>query len=93
MWEQNCCECVIRISSNGNSNSILNGRDGTYDIGLFHINTYNWAYCNNGKPPCSIEENINCAKYVYKAGRYSWLFWTAGYLCGCVQDDTQAIYE
>ena len=89
VWDQKCCECIINTSSNGNSNSILDGHDGTFDVGLFHINTYNWAKCNAGNAPCDVDTNVGCAKMLYEYANNTWINWVAAgpSFCDCLPKD------
>ena len=82
-WDQRCCQCIISHESGGNSHAQLHDSDGTNDIGLWQINTVNWGQCNNGNPPCDVNQNLECAKKVYAWGGNTWRLWTTCSACGC----------
>lgn len=45
-WNRSHCECIMNAESKGNSNSVNYNSDGTYDVGLWQINKYNWNACS-----------------------------------------------
>ena len=75
------CLCVVKGESGGNANAELYSSANDVDIGLFQINTYNWAFCNNGQPPCDLETNLACAKKVFGFGGNSWHYWVVAGRC------------
>ena len=58
----------------GNANAAGENTDGSYDVGLWQINDYNWNSCSGGKAPCDPSTNLNCAKKVYAWGGIISLF-------------------
>lgn len=84
-WNQQCCLCIVRRESQGNANAAYyNGPRRGYDVGLWQINQYyNWGSCNNGKAPCDLTANLECAKRVWRAGRNSFRQWATANGCGC----------
>ena len=68
-WDQKCCQCIATAESKGNANAVnYNADSKSYDVGLWQINTVNWAQCNGGKAPCDPQQNLNCAIKVYNWG-------------------------
>ncbi len=45
-WNRSHCECIMNAESKGNANSVNYNSDGTYDVGLWQINKYNWNACS-----------------------------------------------
>ena len=37
-WNQSCCKCIVSHESAGNSNAMNYNPNGTFDVGLWHIN-------------------------------------------------------
>ena len=81
-WDQSSCECIMRHESRGNANAINMNSGGSYDVGLWQINSFNWPHCSNGKAPCSPSANLACAIKVFKWGRNTWKFWATCGKCG-----------
>jgi len=80
-WNQACCQCIVQNESGGDANAVNADSDGSFDVGVFQINSVNWA-CNGGSAPCDPTANLNCAINVYcNAG--SWSPWTTCSGCGC----------
>jgi len=80
--DQRCCQCIANAESSGNANAMHGNGDGSLDVGLFQINSVNWASCNNGNAPCDVQANFNCAKQIYQwAG--NWSPWATCGGCGC----------
>ena len=73
----------MREESGGNANAINYNSNGSYDVGLWQINDFNWKECNQGKAPCDPYQNLNCAIKVYKWGKNSFKFWSTAAGCGC----------
>ncbi|KRX00650.1 Lysozyme-like domain [Pseudocohnilembus persalinus] len=82
-WDQQCCQCIVQHESGGNSHAMNENTDGSYDVGLWQINDYNWGVCNSGNIPCDPQENLNCAIDVYNWGEQTWKFWVTCEVCGC----------
>ena len=82
-WNQNCCACVVRGESGGNSNAMNYNKNGSYDIGIFQINQIHWKLCSGGKAPCDIGTNVGCAITVYTRAGGRWKPWYAAAKCGC----------
>lgn len=45
-WNQANCECIIKHESGGNANAVNQNSGGSYDVGLWQINDFNWASCS-----------------------------------------------
>eukprot|EP00826_Nyctotherus_ovalis_P050324 TRINITY_DN6154_c0_g1_i11.p1 TRINITY_DN6154_c0_g1~~TRINITY_DN6154_c0_g1_i11.p1 ORF type:complete len:153 (+),score=17.50 TRINITY_DN6154_c0_g1_i11:143-601(+) len=83
-WNFKCCVCVVRTQSSGNASAQHFNHNGSFDVGLFQINEINWASCNDGRPPCDINSNLNCAITIYKRAHNRWNPWAAAAKkCGC----------
>ena len=82
-WDQNCCRCIVSHESGGNANAMLFNTNGSYDVGFWQINDFNWGQCNGGNPPCDLNQNLNCAIKVYGWGGNTWKFWSTASSCGC----------
>ena len=82
-WSQSCCNCIMSHESAANSNALNNNTDGSVDVGLWQINTVNWAVCSSSLPPCDLTTNLNCAIQVWKWGSNTWKFWSTCSACGC----------
>jgi hypothetical protein len=82
-WNQKCCQCIVTKESEGNANAVH--RSGSsYNVGLWQINSVNWAQCNGDSraPPCDPQANLNCAIQVYRWGGNSWKPWSTSHRCG-----------
>ncbi len=82
-WNQACCQCIVKHESGGNAHAQLHNTNGSDDVGVWQINSSNWASCNGGRAPCGIDENLACAVKVYNWGGSSWKFWSTCTTCGC----------
>ena len=82
-WNQACCRCIVSHESGGNSHAMLFNTNGSYDVGFWQINDFNWNACNGGNPPCDLQSNLNCAIKVYQWGGNTWKFWSTHSACGC----------
>ena len=84
-WDQACCRCIVKRESRGNANAVnYNGWKRKFDVGLWQINQYyNWDSCNNGNAPCDLNENLECAKKVWREGGRSFRRWATARACGC----------
>ena len=84
-WDQNCCKCIVSHESGGNSNYLhYNNFNGSYDLGLFTINSMAWNNCNSGRdPPCDLTKNLNCAIMYHQTGGNTFKFWASHAACGC----------
>ncbi len=51
-WSQECCQCIVNAESSGNANAANENTDGSFDIGVWQVNSQNWASCSNSNPPC-----------------------------------------
>lgn len=60
-WNQANCQCIMKHESGGNANAVNQNSDGSFDVGLWQINKYNWASCSGGSAPCGTSANLNCA--------------------------------
>jgi hypothetical protein len=82
-WNQKNCQCIMNAESRGNANADNENSDGSFDVGLWQINDYNWGSCSGGKAPCDPNTNLNCAKKVYQWGGNTWKLWSTCSKCGC----------
>ena len=87
-WNQKCCQCVVAKESEGNANAVHRSSGGSgsnYNVGLWQINSVNWALCNAvdgaGKAPCDPQANLNCAIKVYQWAGNSWQPWSTAARC------------
>ena len=80
-WNQENCECIMLNESVGNANAVNQNYDGTYDVGLWQIDTVNWNACNGGRTPCDPTENLNCAIDIYQWGGNTWQLWATCGMC------------
>ena len=91
-WDQKCCQCIATAESKGNANAVnYNADSKSYDVGLWQINTVNWAQCNGGKAPCDPQQNLNCAIKVYNWGGKTWKLWSTAQKCGCTKTGQNAV--
>lgn len=82
-WSQSCCECIISHESGGNANAANQNTNGSYDVGIFQINDFNWDSCSNGQAPCDPNTNTYCAHMVWGWGGDNWSNWSTCGACGC----------
>ena len=82
-WNQANCRCIMQHESGGNANAVNENSGGSYDVGLWQINTVNWDACSGGKAPCDPSTNLNCAIDVYRWGGNTWKLWSTCHTCGC----------
>eukprot|EP00347_Sterkiella_histriomuscorum_P009418 403341290 len=82
-WSQTCCKCIIEHESGGNSHAQLHNTNGSDDVGLWQVNSMNWASCNGGAAPCTVDANLACAKKVFAWGGNTWKLWSTCGACGC----------
>ena len=54
-------QCIMSHESGGNANAVNQNVGGSLDVGLWQINTQNWASCSGGSPPCDPGTNLACA--------------------------------
>ena len=81
-WDQTCCQKIVAAESEGNANAM--GFDGSFDVGLWQINSWNWMACNLGHPPCDLQDNLRCAILIWQWGGNSFKYWTtASWFPGC----------
>ena len=82
-WNQANCRCIMTNESGGNANAVNQNYGGSYDVGLWQINDFNWGSCSGGSAPCSPSTNLACAKKVYGWGGNTWKNWSTCSKCGC----------
>ena len=82
-WSQACCQCIAKAESGGNAYAQLHNTNGSDDVGLWQINSSNWASCNGGAAPCNVDANLACAKKVFGWGGNTWKYWSTCTKCGC----------
>ena len=82
-WSQSCCQCIASHESGGNAHAQLHNTNGSDDVGLWQINSSNWASCSGGHAPCDVPTNLACARKVWEWGNKSWKFWSTCGACGC----------
>eukprot|EP00286_Rhodomonas_abbreviata_P028551 CAMPEP_0181302132 /NCGR_PEP_ID=MMETSP1101-20121128/7802_1 /TAXON_ID=46948 /ORGANISM="Rhodomonas abbreviata, Strain Caron Lab Isolate" /LENGTH=125 /DNA_ID=CAMNT_0023407499 /DNA_START=67 /DNA_END=441 /DNA_ORIENTATION=+ len=71
-WNQANCQCIMKAESGTNANAANQNTGGSYDVGLWQINDYNWNACSSGKAPCDPSTNLACAIDVYNWGGKTW---------------------
>eukprot|EP01033_Poteriospumella_lacustris_P009760 gene9760-6988_t len=72
----------MNAESAGNSNTMNYNSDGSFDVGLWLVNNYNWNACSGGSAPCGASANLQCAIDVYNWGGRTWKFWSTCAKCG-----------
>jgi len=72
----------MKAESGGNANAVNQNSGGSYDVGLWQVNDYNWASCSDGAAPCDTNTNLACAIKVYGWGGNTWKFWSTCSKCG-----------
>ena len=82
-WNQGCCKCIVSHESGGNTNAMNYNSNGSFDVGFWQINDFNWNACSGGNPPCDLQSNLNCAIKVYQWGGNTWRLWSTHSACGC----------
>eukprot|EP01032_Pedospumella_encystans_P009107 gene9107-10754_t len=85
-WNQANCQCIMKAESGGNANAVnQNSQGGSYkwDVGLWQVNSFNWASCSGGNAPCDPQTNLNCAIKVFQWGGNTWKNWSTCGKCGC----------
>jgi hypothetical protein len=82
-WNQACCKCIVSHQSGGNANALFYNPNGSVNVGLWQINGANWYPCNEGRAPCDLNANLQCAIYYYKAGGNTFKVWPSHAACGC----------
>ena len=63
-WNQANCQCIMQNESGGNANAVNQNTGGSYDVGLWQVNDFNWNSCSGGKAPCDPNANLNCGKFI-----------------------------
>ncbi len=53
-WGQDCCRCIVSHESGGNANAMLFNTNGSFDVGFWQVNSFNWNACSGGNPPCGL---------------------------------------
>eukprot|EP00128_Syssomonas_multiformis_P009133 Colp12_sorted_trinity150504_noHs@11832 len=81
-WNQAHCQCIMKHESGGNANAVNQNSGGSFDVGLWQVNSGNWASCSGGSAPCGTSTNLECAKAVYNWGGKTWKFWSTCTTCG-----------
>ena len=61
----------------------MHNTNGSDDVGLWQVNSSNWASCSGGSAPCSVSANLACAKKVFGWGGNTWKYWSTCGACGC----------
>jgi len=82
-WNQKCCQCIVDHESGGDANAVNENTNGSFDVGVWQINSINWPSCNAGKAPCGVAENLNCASKIWNSGGRSFKAWSTCGGCGC----------
>eukprot|EP01117_Protostelium_nocturnum_P018485 TRINITY_DN773_c0_g1_i1.p1 TRINITY_DN773_c0_g1~~TRINITY_DN773_c0_g1_i1.p1 ORF type:complete len:189 (-),score=34.38 TRINITY_DN773_c0_g1_i1:76-642(-) len=78
-----CCECIAKHESGGNAHAMNGNSNGSIDVGLWQVNSMNWASCNGGRAPCDVASNLKCAMQVWQWGHHSFKGWSTCGACGC----------
>jgi hypothetical protein len=42
-WNQACCQCIVTHESSGDANAANENTNGSFDVGVWQINSGNWA--------------------------------------------------
>eukprot|EP01111_Echinosteliopsis_oligospora_P004606 TRINITY_DN17608_c0_g1_i1.p1 TRINITY_DN17608_c0_g1~~TRINITY_DN17608_c0_g1_i1.p1 ORF type:complete len:147 (-),score=32.26 TRINITY_DN17608_c0_g1_i1:81-521(-) len=82
-WDQACCRCIVSHESSGNANAANENTNGSFDVGVWQVNSMNWASCNGGAAPCGVDANRECAIKVWQWGGNSFKLWSTCGGCGC----------
>jgi len=82
-WNQACCRCIVSHESSGNANAMNYNTNDSFDVGVWQVNSMNWASCNGGKAPCDVDSNLKCAAAVWRWGGNSFKLWSTCGVCGC----------
>lgn len=61
-WNQAACQCIMKHESSGNAHAANYNTNGSFDIGLWQINSINWSSCSGGAAPCDV--SIVCVFHV-----------------------------
>lgn len=85
-WNQKNCQCIMTHESGGDENAVNENTNGSFDVGLWQINTVNWDSCSGGKAPCDPTTNLKCAQDVYKWGGNTWKLWSTCKVCNCCNE-------
>jgi len=91
-WDQSCCQCIMRAESSGNANAVQENSGGSYDVGLWQIDTINWSSCSSGTAPCDPATNLQCAITVWKNGGNTFREWATCGKCGCCGSTTSTTH-
>lgn len=82
-WSQSCCQCIAQAESGGDLHACNLNSDGSIDVGLWQVNSFNWPSCNGGNAPCDGDSNLHCSKMVFGWGGNTWKYWATCGKCGC----------
>jgi len=80
-WNQAHCQCIIQHESGGNAHAANQNTNGSFDVGIWQINSVNWASCNGGTAPCAEANNRQCAIDVWRSGGNSFRLWSTCRVC------------
>ncbi|KAA0146268.1 hypothetical protein FNF27_07740 [Cafeteria roenbergensis] len=81
-WDQKACRCIVSHESGGNANAVNENSNGSFDVGLWQVNSMNWKACSGGRAPCDVETNLKCAIDVYRWGGNTFKLWSTCHVCG-----------
>mmetsp|Transcript_5185 Transcript_5185/g.11602 ORF Transcript_5185/g.11602 Transcript_5185/m.11602 type:complete len:151 (+) Transcript_5185:31-483(+) len=81
-WDQDQCQCIVSHESGGNANAINENSNGSYDVGMWQVNSQNWASCSGGSAPCDPSTNLQCAIDVWRWGGNTFKLWSTCSYCG-----------
>jgi hypothetical protein len=82
-WNQACCRFIVQHESSGNAHAVNHNSNGSFDVGVWQINSVNWNDCNGGRAPCDPSSNLQCATQVWRWGGNSFRLWSTCGECGC----------
>ena len=76
--------CVVLCSheSRGNANAVNQNAGGSYDVGIWQVNSRNWGVCSGGRAPCDGATNLGCAIDVWRWGGGTFKLWSTCGGCG-----------
>ncbi|WP_437912527.1 hypothetical protein WME73_36245 [Sorangium sp. So ce302] len=69
--------CIIRYESEGWTEVENINSNGTVDIGLFQINSTNWAMCGGKQHLKDPDANARCAYRIWRQAGETWNPWAA----------------
>lgn len=83
-WNQAACRCIVTKESGGSINAAQynSHSGGSFDVGVWQVNSFNWNACSGGHAPCNVQVNRGCAIDVWRWGGGTFKFWSTCGACG-----------